>query len=79
MTSRRFPIIAQTFPATPGTIERVLINEHSPWTWCRLANGDLILGTFPQDTGYFAIEKTVHEDYSKAVDDGSMQELTADE
>lgn len=28
----------------------------SEWLWVRLANGDLILGFFPQDEGYFAHE-----------------------
>ncbi len=33
--------------------------ERSQFMWIRLANGDLILGVFPQDGGYFAVEEAV--------------------
>lgn len=29
----------------------------SEYLWIRLANGDLILGVFPQDEAYFAFEQ----------------------
>ncbi len=29
----------------------------SEWLWIRLANGDLILGVYPQDEAYFAFEE----------------------
>jgi hypothetical protein len=32
-------------------------NGRSEWLWIRLANGDLVLGVFPQGDTYFAVEE----------------------
>lgn len=45
----------------------------SEWRWFRLANGDLILGFFPQgDFGYFGIEVAVENDYDVAESGGRL-------
>lgn len=44
-------------PASREAFETVLMNNHSPPVFVRLPNGDLIVGWFPRDDGYFAIEK----------------------
>lgn len=49
-------------PADPKAVAFVLAaDEHaedgrSQWMWVRLANGDLILGVFPQGEVYFGTE-----------------------
>ncbi len=32
-------------------------DDRSPWVWVRLANGDLLLGTFPRGSTYEMTEK----------------------
>jgi hypothetical protein len=52
-------------PASDEAVQAVLAYDpdlpdgdtRSEWLWVRLANGDLILGVFPQDEGYFAHEQ----------------------
>jgi hypothetical protein len=55
-------IIASTRPASTESVLTVLAGDpdgydgRSEWLWIRLANGDLILGVFPQGETYFATE-----------------------
>ena len=54
--------IATVAPASREMVEMVLAaDEHghdgrSPFVWVRLANGDLLLGVFPQGETYFETE-----------------------
>jgi hypothetical protein len=54
--------IAQIVPADPKMVRMVLRAKvdsedgRSQYVWCRLANGDLILGVFPQGETYLATE-----------------------
>lgn len=49
-------------PANPDYVKRVIDTEtdtdegRSEWFWIRLANGDLILGCYPQGETYLACE-----------------------
>jgi hypothetical protein len=38
----------------------------SPFMWVLLANGDLLLGVFPQGETYEKLEKIVHADFCRA-------------
>lgn len=38
----------------------------SPWVWIRLANGDLLLGCFPQADTYMEIEQAVEYDWHRS-------------
>lgn len=55
--------VAWVHPASKKSIKKVLcadensVDGRSNWVWVRLANGDLILGVFPQGETYFAVEK----------------------
>lgn len=69
------PIIATTFPASPAAVRMVLDAPITPpdgndgrseYVWLRLANGDLILGVWPQGDLYFAVELLVEADYVTA-------------
>lgn len=55
-----YRILATVHPARQEAIDRVLNDPNpdgrSPWMWVRLANGDLILGTFPYAETYEAVE-----------------------
>jgi len=56
--------LAWTKPASTDAVAAIAIADpnledgftRSEWLWIRLANGDLILGTFPQDEAYFTYE-----------------------
>jgi hypothetical protein len=56
---------AWTKPASTDAVAALLVADpdlkdgftRSEWLWIRLATGDLILGVFPQDEGYFMFEK----------------------
>lgn len=51
-TAPASPEVAQTvLDATPGDID-----GRSEWLWLRLANGALMLATFPRGDAYFATE-----------------------
>jgi hypothetical protein len=55
-------VIARTKPASPEAVAYVLAaeendNGRSEWLWLRLANGDLMLGVFPQGDTYFQNEE----------------------
>jgi len=56
-------IIATTLPASDEAVADVTAadptsgNGRSEWLWVRLANGDLILGVFPQGDTYFTHEE----------------------
>lgn len=53
-----------SYPATPEEVELVLNADpnlqegmtRSEWRWFRFADGDLMLGVFPQDQLYFHLE-----------------------
>jgi hypothetical protein len=55
-------IIARSKPASDEMVEKVLnastegSDGRSRWMWFRLANGDLILGVFPQGDTYLGTE-----------------------
>lgn len=58
---RQFPngdTIAWAMDASQGAVDYVLTRQtddpdgRSPWFWLRLANGDLVLGTFPRGDTY---------------------------
>lgn len=56
-------LLAMIHPASEESVKRVLSADEnsddgrSQWCWIRLANGDLILGIFPQGDTYFAVEE----------------------
>lgn len=58
-------VIARTKSASPEAVAYVLAaeendkndNGRSEWLWIRLANGDLVLGVFPQGDTYFQNEE----------------------
>lgn len=64
-TSR--PLLGYTTPASEESVRVVLAADtesgdgRSEWLWIRLANGNLILGVYPQGETYFDTE----EDHSK--------------
>lgn len=71
MTHEHF--LAQTYPANQESVNEAILSEPnpgddgwSPWVWLRLANGDLILGRFPQGDTYFEQEGPSDEDYVRA-------------
>lgn len=43
--------------ASAGALRTVLAGDHSPAHWFRLANGDLIIGVYPQAGTYEQFEK----------------------
>jgi hypothetical protein len=51
-------VIAWAMDASQGAVDYVLTRQtndpdgRSPWVWLRLANGDLVLGTFPRGDTY---------------------------
>lgn len=55
-------IIARQKPASAEAVNVILASSdtdpdgRSEWLWVRLANGDLLLATYPQGDGYFAHE-----------------------
>jgi hypothetical protein len=54
--------LATIIKANPNTAQMVINaavnnNGRSPWLWVRLANGDLLLATFPCGDTYIATEK----------------------
>lgn len=59
------PAIAWTGPASPEAVKAIHGADpdkadgftRSEFLWIRLANGDLILGVFPQDDAYLAFEQ----------------------
>lgn len=63
------------WPASPeGAIQVILASAEeengitrSEWQWIRLANGDLILGVYPQDELYSSIEEIAHKDFLDGV------------
>lgn len=62
--AERDETIAYLQPASDEAVSELLAADpelddgftRSQWLWVRLQNGDLILGFFPQDDGYFAHE-----------------------
>jgi hypothetical protein len=54
--------IATIHPASAESVQQVLAADEndgdgrSQWVWVRLANGDLVLGLYPQGDTYFACE-----------------------
>lgn len=76
--------LGASWPASPNAVETIMTmdedNGRSEWRWLRLANGDLMLGVFPQADGadgYFATEVQREEDWHTAADaNGDMQEYT---
>lgn len=77
--------IASSYPANEQTALLVLGREpgggdnRSEFHWVRLANGDLILGVYPQGDTYFEIERDVEADFQKATTDETVHWLTADQ
>jgi hypothetical protein len=67
--------LAEAWPASAEAIVRVIMANadeqdgftRSEWLWIRIANGDLILGLFPQDDMYFDIEHLIEADYEKGL------------
>lgn len=55
--------IARVHPASPEAVATVLAASEddeegrSQFMWLRLANGDLMLGVFPQGGTYFGVEE----------------------
>lgn len=55
-------VLAEVRPASNESVATVLSADEnsedgrSGWMWVRLANGDLILGVYPQGSTYFATE-----------------------
>lgn len=62
-TGRPGLILAHVKPASAESVVEVLgAGEDDPegrsnWMWVRLANGDLILGVYPQGDTYFSTEQ----------------------
>lgn len=62
----------QSFPARTEVVEKLLnmpVGDHngrSGWMWVHLANGDVVLGFFPQGDAYFEVEDERYEDYQAA-------------
>lgn len=78
------PVIAEMFPASRDSANALMhmaVGEdgRSKPQWLRLANGDLILGTFPTGEGYSMLENAVQTDYEIAVRDGKARALWAEE
>lgn len=64
-------LLSTHFPASQEAVDLLLsqpINDdgRSEWRWVRLANGDLILGLFPQGEAYFELEGMVAADLKRA-------------
>jgi hypothetical protein len=59
--ARTYPI-ASVHPASPTSVALVLAADEnsddgrSNWVWVRLANGDLVLGIYPQGDTYCEVE-----------------------
>lgn len=66
------------WPAGAEGTTRVLLSDpnlpdgwtRSEWLWIRLANGDLILGVYPQDDLYESLSRLTEIDYIKALQEG---------
>jgi hypothetical protein len=77
------PLLATTFPASAVEAARLLavepdadsLDTRSDWQWVRLANGDLMLATFPQGDTYFDFEVAVETDFKAAEGSGSAELL----
>lgn len=60
------PVLIATAVIADKTVAEKVINSHvgddgrSEWHWFRLANGDLILGTFPHGDTYFETEADIN-------------------
>ena len=56
------PLLAHVYPASRQSVDYVLsqdvddLDGRSEWLWLRLANGDLMLGVFPQGDTYCSVE-----------------------
>ena len=64
-------VLARVHPASQKSVQCVLEQKEegydgrSNWVWVRLANGDLILGVFPQGDTYLSVEKDAAYPYSR--------------
>lgn len=83
MDSDKRLLIAQSYPAYNDGAVLTVLNSHiaeneehndgrSRYTWLRLANGDLMLGVYPQGDTYFEVENAVAEDYERADRDNEL-------
>jgi hypothetical protein len=66
-------LLATLWPASAGHAQRLIDmepddsdNTRSGWEWVRFANGDLMLGTFPQGDTYMELEVPVETDWAAA-------------
>ena len=50
----------------------------SEWHWFLLANGDLVMGCFPQSALYEELERTVGDDYDTARKLGLERQIVAE-
>lgn len=85
MEENRMLAIGEHYPASQEAVELLLEkpadgsgDTRSGWKWFRLANGDLVLGFFPQGDGYFEVEGAFSDDYVDAVQSGALQAIVAD-
>lgn len=67
--------LATVFPASTESVLNLLAapqtkegenDGRSEWVWIRFANGDLVMGIFPQGGVYEMLEGDVEEDYKAA-------------
>lgn len=56
--------VGRVIAANPDLLDG---ETRSEWLWIRFANGDLVLGLFPQDDLYDSLEKTINNDYMSAL------------
>lgn len=71
--------LATVFPASTDSVLNLLAapqtkegedDGRSEWVWIRFANGDLMMGIFPQGAVYEILEGDVEEDYKRAFPQG---------
>lgn len=83
---RRDMFIAASFPMrNADTIVKLLETEpddstddgRSEWRWLRLADGDLMVGFWPQGDTYMDLEVEVEADYAAAAESDQISEHKA--
>ncbi len=75
------PLLTTAFPASPSEAAKLLaikpdpdsLDTRSQWMWVRLANGDLMLATFPQGDTYTDLEVAVESDWKAAEATGDLK------